>query len=236
MESLGTNWLTDGLIDFEYKKYLLLSYMSHVQKEFSDKKLFPVLQEVQDFYYDLNAYKNLKEKIRNDFPKEVSSIDLSRFSFNYTEKVLDAEYMTEIDAIVEFAITKLDEKVVEGKEILDYIKEHIEVEPIGISPLKSDAGYIFLYYHNSSEVDIYTYKMSPLKGLKQHDDELKTCFLTKSRISLVNPLEKIKMDLLKTYREMANPATFSVLAKVDIPYRETFLPIAKKLLINRLAA
>jgi hypothetical protein len=236
MERLGADWLTNGLIDFEYKKYLLLSYMMHVQKEYSDKKLFPVLKDIQDCYDDLYNYKTLKKKIKNDFPKEVSSIDYSRFSLNYVEKVQDSEYLTEIDAIVDFAITKLDEKVTEGQEILDYIKEHIEVEPIGISPLKTDTGYIFLYYHNSSEVDIYTYRLSPVKGLKQHDDEIKTFFLSKSRISFVNSLENIKVSLLKTNRELANPAAFSVLAKVDIPYRETFLPVAKKLLINQLAA
>lgn len=30
MKTLNHNWLTEGLIDFEYKKYILLSYLQEV--------------------------------------------------------------------------------------------------------------------------------------------------------------------------------------------------------------
>ena len=42
MKDLDENWLTHGLIDIEYKKYIMMSYIQHVQDRFSDKKLYPV--------------------------------------------------------------------------------------------------------------------------------------------------------------------------------------------------
>ncbi len=32
MEQLSINWFVEGRIDFEYKKYTLLSYLSHINK------------------------------------------------------------------------------------------------------------------------------------------------------------------------------------------------------------
>ena len=37
MKKLEKDWLTRGLIDFEYKKYILLSYLQGVQSYFDDK-------------------------------------------------------------------------------------------------------------------------------------------------------------------------------------------------------
>jgi len=44
MKKLPTNWLTDGLINFEYKKYLLLAYLKSVEEEFESKRLYPFFQ------------------------------------------------------------------------------------------------------------------------------------------------------------------------------------------------
>ncbi len=41
MESLKDNWLTEGLIDFEYKKYVLLAYMKRVKESFGRVELYP---------------------------------------------------------------------------------------------------------------------------------------------------------------------------------------------------
>jgi hypothetical protein len=41
MEKLKENWLTEGLIDFEYKKYVLLAYLKSVKESFSRVELYP---------------------------------------------------------------------------------------------------------------------------------------------------------------------------------------------------
>ncbi len=40
MSTLPKNWLTEGLIDFEYKKYILLSYTQQVKGSFKERKLY----------------------------------------------------------------------------------------------------------------------------------------------------------------------------------------------------
>jgi hypothetical protein len=34
MATLHDNWLTEGLLDFEYKKYVLLNYLKHIDQQF----------------------------------------------------------------------------------------------------------------------------------------------------------------------------------------------------------
>lgn len=41
MKTLSENWLTDGWIDFEYKKYILLACLQHVGGQFKEVKLDP---------------------------------------------------------------------------------------------------------------------------------------------------------------------------------------------------
>ena len=48
--------------------------------------------------------------------------------------------------------------------------------------------------------------------------------------------EALKIDLIKEFPELPNPATYSFNIEVDFPFNETILPIAKRKLIRRLAA
>jgi hypothetical protein len=43
MNQLNRDWLTQGLIDFEYKKYVLLGYLKTVKGSFSRVELYPFM-------------------------------------------------------------------------------------------------------------------------------------------------------------------------------------------------
>ncbi|PIQ20585.1 MAG: hypothetical protein COW65_14085 [Cytophagales bacterium CG18_big_fil_WC_8_21_14_2_50_42_9] len=53
MKNSPANWLTDGLIDFEYKKYQLLAYLKGVQCEFKKKRLYPIFSDVMMHYQNI---------------------------------------------------------------------------------------------------------------------------------------------------------------------------------------
>jgi hypothetical protein len=236
MDRLERNWLTNGLIDLEYKKYTLLSYLTHVQKQFEDVKLYPFYQDIREHLVDLNEYKLSKVKINSIFPKEFEGIDLDNFKIKYKKTIKDSDLIEEIDAIVEFGLNSFTEKLSLGKTLLDYVVEQILIEPIGISPIDKTEGYLFICSKNLNEVEIYKYFRSPVKSIKNDIEEIRTSFITTMRVSLSNTLEQIKKDLLKIYRDLPNPATFLVASKVDVPHQETLIPVAKKLLVKQIAA
>jgi hypothetical protein len=236
MVRLNENWLTEGLIDFEYKKFIFLSYLSHVQDQFSDKKLYPVLSELHIHHQNLTAYRMGKEKIRKKFPRDVTGIDLERLALVFEEQLQDALEINELDAIVDYSLQLLNGKLTIGNELLNNILEHLSIEPIGISPINKQEGYLLLYFDFAQEVNIYRFTISPLKGIQDRNAAIRTSFVTREKISIANSLQGIKMGLVKANRALPNPATFAVMSKLRIPHQETFLPVAKKLLVERFAA
>ena len=55
MEKLSKDWLTQGLIDFEYKKYLLLAYLQKAKKSFEKVELYPFLADLVFHYRNLTS-------------------------------------------------------------------------------------------------------------------------------------------------------------------------------------
>ena len=46
MEQLAKTWITDGVLDPEYKRYIMLAYLQTVGLAFRENKLYPKLAEV----------------------------------------------------------------------------------------------------------------------------------------------------------------------------------------------
>src|ERR1700733_14716627 len=141
METLDKNWLTDGLIDFEYKKYLLLAYLQQAGKNFDERKLYPKLSELVEHYKSLQLFKEKKVAVAKDFPKEISKLDFEKFRVEYKEVFEDDELIKEIDTIVEFAMPEIESKLGLGKELYEEVEDKLEVFPVGILPLRTDEGY-----------------------------------------------------------------------------------------------
>ena len=69
MEKLPKDWLTQGWVDFEYKKYVILAYLQQVQHNFSNQKLFPDLPELRAHYHETQQLQQSKGQINAAFPK-----------------------------------------------------------------------------------------------------------------------------------------------------------------------
>jgi hypothetical protein len=75
MKTLPKNWMTEGLIDFEYKKYQLLAYLKETSIQFKDVKIYPALADLIDHHRTLNELHLGKFEISSLFPKNLESID-----------------------------------------------------------------------------------------------------------------------------------------------------------------
>ena len=115
MEKLSKDWLTQGLIDFEYKKYLLLAYLQTARKSFSKVELYPFLADLIFHYRNLMSVKENKTLIRESFPKEISPEEIRHLELRYREIVEDDAIMAELDAIIEFARRDLHHARVFGR-------------------------------------------------------------------------------------------------------------------------
>ena len=88
MKELKFDWLTEGLIDFEYKKYILLAYLKEVRHNFSMNRLYPYLSDLVFHYRNLQQIQNNKKMI---FEKLTKLIFLNRD--NVKQKIGCAKFL-----------------------------------------------------------------------------------------------------------------------------------------------
>lgn len=234
MKKLSDNWIAEGLVDFEYKKYLLLAYLQEAKKQFGHVKLYPTLADLIEQHKRLNAFKQEHKNLKEAFPKKLKGADFSEVKLIYEKVLEDEELIKEIEQIVEFALPQLWGQIEEGKSIYDFIEQNLEVEPVGIRPIYQREGYAFLSYDKTNDVFIYRYKVSLFENSADIFRGIFLNFVKRVRRTLVNTLENIKLDLCQTYQDLPNPATWRIHSRHHVPLEESLLPISKRLLLQRI--
>ena len=235
MDRLNDNWLTDGLIDFEYKKYQLLAYFKNVKESFKRVELYPFLSDMIFHYRNLVMLKENKTLIQESFPKELSVENLKNLVLNYHKIIEDDSVMMEIEAIMEYALPQFKDSLDEGSFIYDYVESKCEISPVGLTSLYVDEGYLFVTQPPETETDVYRYQVTifnqsaePLRGIH-------TEFLLTAQRSFSNTYEHMKLNLIRNYLELPNPSVYLVSSKMRFPYQQTLMPVAKRLLVKQIA-
>ena len=234
MTKLNKDWLTDGLIDFEYKKYVILAYLQDIKKHFDRTRLYPFLEDLIFHYRNLQSIKQNKEIAEKTFPKELSKADLEKLKLSYKKVLKDDEVMQEIETIMEYALEKFDNVIKEGVEIYEFVEDNIKIEPVGIIPLYADEGYIMMTHSHEKELHIYKYICTVFQNSTEALRGIHLKLMDIIEKSIFNTYENIKLSLSKTYRELPNPATFHLHSSLSFPIQETLLPVSKRAFVRYL--
>jgi hypothetical protein len=235
MERLSKDWLTQGLIDFEYKKYLLLAYLQTVKKSFGRVELYPFMADLVFHYRNLLAVKENKTLIRESFPKEISVEDFNKLELSYRALIEDDTIMNELESIIEFAIPQIKDSLKEGSVIYEYVESQCEISPVGVTPLYANEGYLFVTQPPEKETNVYRYQISIYEDSTEQLRSLNTQLLEVIDKNMVNTYERIKLDLIKRYKDMPNPAAFLLLSRMKFPFSETLMPVAKRLFVKHIS-
>ncbi len=232
MSNLSENWITSGLIDFEYKSYELLGYLQHVNKKFCDEMLYPELSHVVKHYNNLVTFKNKKEKTEKQFSKYMKSLDLENLDVVYESAFEKNEKIQEIESIIDFAIPKLFNAYKTGNELYEELEDKISVTPIGLIPLDLKYGYLFLTNGPKPLTDIYEYQLYEMHSSYDNYLALKTNYISTTKLSIVKTYEHLKLQLLHKRKAKKPMASYLIESKVSIPYLESFSPLAKRKLMQ----
>lgn len=235
MDKLNKNWLTEHHIDFEYKKYVLLAYLQHVHAEFNGNRLYPYLSDLLEHYRNLKSIRDNKQWMSEHFPERLSHIDAEQMKIVSEKLVQDDSLMQEIESIVEFSIPQLQTSLNEGKKIYDFIEDQTHVFPVGVVPLHNESGYVLLRNGESTETVVFEYQVTIIEHPNERFRGIRLGYVTAYPFSLSNTYENIKCDLLQQFPALPNPAAYAIESELSLPFRETFLPVAKRVLVKRIA-
>jgi hypothetical protein len=233
MAELSKNWLTEKHIDFEYKKYLLLSYFQDVSKHFDATKLYPWFADLIDHYRNILSLKENKLSLKKYFPQRISKID-EQGHLAFEQIINDNELMIELENIIEYAIPQFQQKVEEGKTIYDIVEDHVSIQSVGLIPLNPEFGYMFLKGGKTAVTNVFEYEVTLFENAAEKFKAIHTRFIKTFAKNISTTFQSIKNDMLREHKLLPNPATFSIETEMTIPLEETFLPIAKRMLIRQL--
>ncbi len=234
MKKLNENWITEGLIDFEYKKYILLGYLQEVEKSFSEQKLYPFLSDMMEHYNNMVRLKESKTIVQKHFPKLISRLDFMNFKVEFERLLEDDQCLVEVESILDYAIPLMRDHLKEGKELYEFVEDKLNIFPVGIIPLNTETGYMFLIGSKSKKTIVYEYQITIFENANEQFRGIRTEFVSHFNRSVSHTFENMKLELIKTYKKFSNPGTYVVESKMPFPIQETLLPIAKRSLVRYL--
>lgn len=234
MNKLSDNWITEGWIDFEYKKYILLAYLQHVSVQFKEVKLYPPLAELIHHYGRLKGFSESKEKLKDAFPKQLQGPDWSTIQLNYKPLFMDDELMQQLSEIVQFSLPKLEKAIGQGRDIYDFLESEMNIEVVGISPIYQREGYAMLTFEQSKDIYVYRYKVNLFQQASDTFRGIMMELVKKVKRTFAHTFQQLKLELAKTYRDLPNPATYRIHSKYHIPLNESFVPISKRILLKEI--
>ncbi|MEM6641616.1 MAG: hypothetical protein AAF616_01440 [Bacteroidota bacterium] len=236
MNALKHDWLTEGLIDYEYKKYILLAYLKDIRQHFNQSELYPFLADLVFHYRNLVKVKESKKMLYENFPQSLSKADFEKLQLTYKKIVDDDAVMEQIEEILLFALPMVKEALEEGKELFEFVEENILMESVGVSPIYEDEGYLLINQDRSPDVSVYRYQLTFFQQAEEKYRSMSTTYL-KSEVKKINrTFENLKIELTREFKDLPNPATYLVQTRLQFPMEQTVLPVAKRMLVRRLGA
>jgi|694.fasta_scaffold19370_5 hypothetical protein len=233
MAELNQNWITEGLMDFEYKKYILLAYLKNCRDHFQDTRLYPPLGSLVHHYNNLHELSKSIEQLQHAFPKELKGFDFTKLKLDYEQQKLDNEHMSAVHEIIDYALPAMREVLDEGKEIYEIVEKHIEITPLGIMPVYTQEGYLLVHEESQPEVHVFQYQHGIIVSSSENLRSLTLRYLSKEVKSLANTFEQIKLKITERFRELPQPAAYLCVSKLPFPLLETIIPVTKRIMLSR---
>lgn len=232
MRTLSVNWFIEGSVDFEHKKYLILSYLQEINQHFHKSQLYPNLSDLVFHYNNLLNFKENKLAIQKAFPSRLTQADIDALKLTYEKMVKDDGLIQEIERIISYSLSKIDPALREGKEIYDFVESRLNIAPVGVVPLVPYHGYFLLKNGEERNNRVYEYQITIFEGKDDKYRGINTAFVENYTYNFINTPESIKVDLITRRRHLPNPAVFQVESDIIFPLEQTLLPVAKQSLVK----
>jgi hypothetical protein len=232
MPTLGINWFIEGAIDFEHKKYLLLSYLQEINSHFDKSKLYPNLTDLIFHYNNLLEFKQNKSVLQQAFPQRLTKADIDAVKLTYQKIIKDDSSMQEIERIISYSLTKMDPAIQTGKEIYDFVESRLAIDPVGLVPLMPYHGYFSLRNGSDRTNFVYEYQLTIFEGKDDKYRGINIQLIDTYQQSITNTPEAIKLHLISQRKHLPNPALYYVQSDISFPLEQTLLPVAKRSLVK----
>jgi len=182
-------WLTEGRMDAEWKRYRLLARLQEADDDFDKEKLFPQLtlleQDLALLQSFSHAYRNLEEQT----PKTLYRFDFKNARTLYQNMPLPVSAeMEHCKEMANYAIPLIQTCVEKGRTLFQHTTQQLQLNRVGLFPLDINSGYLFLQQSSSNLILVYTYLSIKICAIPQGLHYLHVRFICTYRISMMNTI------------------------------------------------
>lgn len=233
MERLTLELFTAAAGDAEAARYRIMAAIAEVRRRFRRNRLYPDFSDLAELNAALQIIRNRADELRAAGPQEIVGVDLNRERLIVRPSTDDL--FAPVAEIIDWALPELVTLMEEGATVCEFVDEHVDVTLVGILPSFIEEGYLLVPDHSRGQLHVLRYEMSIFTNASNKWRTLKTTALDIIATGgVVLPAIDLKHELLRRFPNMPNPATFSVETDLDLPFRETMLPIEKRKLVATL--
>lgn len=232
--TLPSDWMIRPTIDLEMKHYILLGYLQRIQRRFAETKLYPYLDEVELRLKELVDLKRSKAALSVDPKGELKGFD-PRTGKPIHANMEQSGTLDMIDELIGIALPRLKGALLQGTDLRDELTTSIRFWPLGIQVLNPTEGWLLL--RQGREARVYSYCMPLLRESEEQFQyrSVVTRYRGSSPISISHTYEQLRSALLKEEPSKPLASTFVLESDLDLPYIETFMPLAKRLVYEHIA-
>ena len=234
-DGTNENWLTEGLLDAEYKEYVLLAWLQKIHADLKGVKLYPALAAVIRKHRELMLIQEGLDKGREKGP--VEGIDFARMQLLRRRMDGNQALIQYLEELIQRSLPHLTATMNEGKNLYDMIDSRMEFSPIGVQPLHLREGYLLVTHGKLSGRKLMAYRYTQSRIERGGDAflELSLKCVDSRPFSPAETAESVKWSLIRRYSDLPQPATFHVHTDWSVPVEPTLLPLARRRLLKEIA-
>ena len=218
--------------DYEKRQYVILAELKKISNEFQYYKVYPHLNMLVELYKTLKDVMNRLSDLKGKFPKRIGKIDWVNRTIDHEVIFVDGTDLSAVEDLINWALPNIERVIQEGVAIYEYVENELLVEHVGILPNYRDEGYLFVPDNRDKKLNLFRFEMSIFQSSDDPYRTLKTTYLRSVNQggAQIAP-GSIKLQLIREDKEMPNPATYAVETKLDFPFDQTIMPVAKRKLM-----
>lgn len=237
MRNLDISMFTQGLDDAEAARYRIMAALDARAMEFNRTRLYPYLSELIELAKLLEGVMENGAHFSTSVRRSLSGIDMEQGKLLFHPDEHDEGTVTTMFELIEASLPNLRNLITEGMALFDFVSENMKIDSIGIVPIYRNEGYVFVPDLRDGVVHILRYQLSLFTAEDQQYRTLKTVEFLRRELSVIQEApENVKLELVKDYSDMPNPATYMCDVEIDFPFEATVMPVAKRKLMRYLAS
>jgi hypothetical protein len=237
MEPLRLELFTGAVDDVEQTQYQILANLQRAEAAFEEQRVYPHLGRLVQLHRGLVTVLERTEDFRSPETGRITGIDWDDASVTYEWPELEGTEMTVVEDLIRWALPQIRSTIEEGRSVYEHVEENTELETVGIVPSYLQEGYLMVPDRESDVLHVLRYELSIIQEEGEKHRALRTvhCKTVEQEGVDVHP-SSVKLDLLEERRDLPAPATYFSNTDLQVPYKETLLPVVKRRLIRHLTS